>query len=86
MTHHKDCKGIIHCTSYDQLNFIMSNISKENKKRLLKTDPDIERDLVIENHSRTNCTNFTLTSFGIRSQRRLEPISHNSENSLCKLG
>jgi ATP-dependent DNA helicase DinG len=50
MTHHKDCKGIIHCTSYDQLNFIRENISEENRQRLLKTDPDIERDVVIEEH------------------------------------
>jgi Rad3-related DNA helicase len=50
MSHFKDLKGLIHCTSYDQLNFIMTNISQENKRRLLKTDPNIERDLVIEKH------------------------------------
>lgn len=55
MTRHKDCKGIVHLTSYDQLNYIMLNISKENKQRLLKTDPDIpgERDQVIEKHFNT---------------------------------
>jgi Rad3-related DNA helicase len=50
MSHFKDRKGLIHCTSYDQLYFIIANISQENKRRLLKTDPDKERDLVIEKH------------------------------------
>jgi Rad3-related DNA helicase len=50
MTFHGNFKGIIHCTSYDQLNFIRENISEENRQRLLKTDPDIERDVVIEEH------------------------------------
>lgn len=50
MTFHGKFKGIIHCTSYDQLNFIMLGISEENHRRLLKTDPDIERDTVIEEH------------------------------------
>jgi Rad3-related DNA helicase len=29
MTHHKDSKGIVHTTSYEQLNFIKENISEE---------------------------------------------------------
>jgi ATP-dependent DNA helicase DinG len=41
MTHHKTQKGIIHLTSYDQLNYIFLNISSENKHRLIKTDPEI---------------------------------------------
>jgi ATP-dependent DNA helicase DinG len=47
--HGKD-KGIIHTTSYDQLNFIKDNISQANSRRLLVTDPDIQRDEVISQH------------------------------------
>jgi len=47
MTLHRNDKGIIHTTSYKQLNFIKENISQSNRCRLLKTDPDIARDEVI---------------------------------------
>ena len=47
MTHHKNHKGIIHTTSYAQLNFIKENISQDNKRRLLETNPEVERDEVI---------------------------------------
>ena len=50
MTEHKDHKGIIHTTSYEQLNFIKENISKENKRRLLETDPEVQRDEIITEH------------------------------------
>lgn len=50
MTLHKDWKGIIHITSYPQLNFIKQNISRENRERLLETNPEKERDEVIEQH------------------------------------
>ncbi|MGB8934594.1 MAG: ATP-dependent DNA helicase [Candidatus Nitrosopolaris sp.] len=53
MTRHKDNKGIIHTTSYDQLNFIKENISQTNKRRLLVTDPVIERDEVIAEHAKS---------------------------------
>ena len=55
MTSHKDHKGIIHTTSYEQLNFIMENVSKENRRRLLKTDPEVPdgRDAVIAEHFNT---------------------------------
>ncbi|MFY9868397.1 MAG: hypothetical protein WAK17_01645, partial [Candidatus Nitrosopolaris sp.] len=39
MIHHKDDKGIIHTTSYEQLNFIRENVSEANRRRLLVTDP-----------------------------------------------
>jgi ATP-dependent DNA helicase DinG len=54
MTLHKNDKGIIHTTSYDQLNFIKENISQINARRLLVTDPEIQRDEVILQH--TNST------------------------------
>jgi ATP-dependent DNA helicase DinG len=50
MTLHRNDKGIIHTTSYKQLNFIKENISQTNKCRLLKTDPAIPRDEVITEH------------------------------------
>jgi Rad3-related DNA helicase len=50
MTVHKNDKGIIHTTSYEQLNFIRKNISQTNARRLLVTDPEIQRDEVIQEH------------------------------------
>jgi ATP-dependent DNA helicase DinG len=50
MTLHRNHKGIIHTTSYEQLNFIKENISEINKRRLLVTDPEIQRDEVIGEH------------------------------------
>ncbi|MGB6595279.1 MAG: hypothetical protein WBE68_27575, partial [Candidatus Nitrosopolaris sp.] len=54
MTLHRNHKGIIHTTSYEQLNFIKENISQINKRRLLVTDPEVQRDEVIAEH--VNCT------------------------------
>jgi Rad3-related DNA helicase len=48
---HSNDKGIIHTSSYDQLNFIKNNLSKTNSRRLILTDPEIERDEVIREHS-----------------------------------
>ena len=53
MTLHRNDKGIIHTTSYKQLNFIKENISQENKCRLLETNPEIQRDEVIAEHANT---------------------------------
>nr|MDQ2685246.1 helicase [Thermoproteota archaeon] len=50
MSTHKNDKGIIHTTSYEQLNFIKENLSKENSRRLLVTDPEIQRDEIISQH------------------------------------
>jgi ATP-dependent DNA helicase DinG len=50
MTVHKRDKGIIHTTSYEQLNFIKENIPQDNARRLLVTDPEIQRDEVIQEH------------------------------------
>jgi Rad3-related DNA helicase len=48
---HSNDKGIIHTSSYEQLNFIKDNLSKANSRRLILTDPEIERDEVIREHS-----------------------------------
>ena len=53
MSTHKNDKGIIHTTSYDQLNFIKENLSKENARRLIITDPEIQRDEIIFQHIAT---------------------------------
>jgi Rad3-related DNA helicase len=50
MSHHREQKGIVHCTSYQQVQFIKNNISKENRRRLLETDPDIPREEIIAEH------------------------------------
>lgn len=53
MSVHKKDKGIIHTTSYEQLIFIKQNLSKENARRLLITDPEIQRDEIISQHIST---------------------------------
>jgi ATP-dependent DNA helicase DinG len=50
MTIHSKHKGIIHTTSYEQLNFIKNNISKGNARRLIVTDPEIQREEVVQEH------------------------------------
>jgi ATP-dependent DNA helicase DinG len=50
MTIHRKDKGIIHTTSYEQLNFIKENIPQDNARRLLVTDPEVQRDEVIQEH------------------------------------
>ena len=50
MTLHGNHKGIIHTTTYEQINFIKQNISETNKRRLLETHPEIQRDEVIAKH------------------------------------
>ncbi len=50
---HKNDKGIIHTSSYEQLRFIKENISQENARRLLITDPEIQRDEVLFQHMST---------------------------------
>ena len=50
MTSHRNDKGIIHTTTYKQLNFIQEKISQTNRCRLFKTDPKIPRDKVITEH------------------------------------
>ena len=53
MSLHKDHKGIMHTTSYEQLNFIKENISETNSRRLLVTDPEVQRDLIIFQHTKS---------------------------------
>jgi ATP-dependent DNA helicase DinG len=50
MSKHGDEKGIIHTTSYSQLQFIKDNISKENADRLIETGSKLDRSEVLERH------------------------------------
>jgi len=50
MPKHKNEKGIIHTTSYSQLQFIKDNISKENMDRLIETGSKLDRSEVLERH------------------------------------
>ncbi len=47
---HKNDKGIIHTTSYSQLQFIKNNISKNNFVRLIETNPKLDRNDMIMKH------------------------------------
>jgi Rad3-related DNA helicase len=62
MSLHKNHKGIIHTTSYEQLNFIKEAISETNAKRLLVTDPEIQRDEVIFEHTKNTTKPTVLIS------------------------
>jgi ATP-dependent DNA helicase DinG len=53
MSIHKNDKGIIHTTSYSQLQFIKNNISKENMARLIETGPMFDRSGILQKHSQT---------------------------------
>jgi ATP-dependent DNA helicase DinG len=50
LTVHKNDKGIIHTTSYSQLQFIKNNISKDNSSRLIETNPKLDRNEMILKH------------------------------------
>jgi Rad3-related DNA helicase len=50
MSMHKNEKGIIHTTSYSQLQFIKDNISSENSGRLIETGSRLDRSEVLERH------------------------------------
>ena len=50
MSIHSKEKGIIHTTSYSQLQFIRDNISKENANRLIETSSSLDRSKVLQKH------------------------------------
>jgi Rad3-related DNA helicase len=52
MSIHKNEKGIIHTTSYFQLEFIKNNLNKENLGRLIETSPNTDRTEILQRHSR----------------------------------
>ena len=50
MSIHRNEKGIIHTTSYSQLQFIRNNVSKENASRLIETASSLDRSEVLRKH------------------------------------
>lgn len=50
MSIHRNEKGIIHTTSYWQLQFIRDHISRDNSARLIETGTGLERSEVLEKH------------------------------------
>lgn len=50
LTEHKHEKGIIHTTSYTQLQFIKDNISDTNSARLVETGSNLDRTEVLGKH------------------------------------
>ena len=50
---HKNDKGIIHTTSYSQVQFIKNNLSKENLSRLIETNPKFDRNEMILKHAQS---------------------------------
>ncbi len=50
---HKNDKGIIHTTSYSQVQFIKNNLSKANLSRLIETNPKFDRNEMILKHTQS---------------------------------
>jgi Rad3-related DNA helicase len=50
---HKNDKGIIHTTSYSQVQFIKNNLSKENLPRLIETNPKFDTNEMILKHTQS---------------------------------
>ncbi|VFJ13676.1 helicase C-terminal domain-containing protein [Candidatus Nitrosocosmicus franklandus] len=53
LTVHKNDKGIIHTTSYSQVQFIKNNLSKGNLSRLIETNPKFDRSEMILKHTQS---------------------------------
>ncbi len=51
MSVHRNDKGIIHTTSYMQLQFIRDNLSRENAMRLIETGSALDREEVLAKHA-----------------------------------
>ncbi len=51
MSIHRNEKGIIHTTSYMQLQFIRENLSRENSGRLIETGSTLDREEVLAKHA-----------------------------------
>ena len=53
LTVHKNDKGIIHTTSYSQVQYIKNNLSKANLSRLIETNPKFDRNEMILKHAQS---------------------------------
>lgn len=54
LTIHKNDKGIIHTTSYFQLQYIKNHLSKGNLYRLIETNPKFDRSEMLLKHSESS--------------------------------
>lgn len=56
MDRHAGERGIIHTTSYQQVNLIMGRISDRNRTRLVTTEGSFERTVLLQIHSSTDAS------------------------------
>ena len=68
MSIHKNEKGIIHTTSYFQLEFIKNNLNKENSQRLIESGPNTDRIETLQKHSENSKPTVHITIILSRSR------------------
>ena len=56
MDRHAGERGVIHTTSYHQVNFIMQHVSESNRARLVTTEGSSERSTLLRIHSSTDAS------------------------------
>ncbi|MDA4123265.1 MAG: DEAD/DEAH box helicase family protein [Thaumarchaeota archaeon] len=56
MDRHSNERGVIHTTSYQQVNLIMSRVSEKNRARLITTDGGFERSVLLQIHGATGAS------------------------------
>jgi Rad3-related DNA helicase len=56
MDRHAGERGVIHTTSYHQVNFIMQHVSESNRARLVTTEGSSERSALLRIHSSTDAS------------------------------
>lgn len=56
MYRHAGERGVIHTTSYQQVNYIMQHVSESNRARLVTTEGSSERSVLLRIHSSTDAS------------------------------
>jgi ATP-dependent DNA helicase DinG len=56
MERHSGERGVIHTTSYQQVNYIMQHVSEANRARLVTTEGTFERSVLLQIHSTTGAS------------------------------
>ncbi len=56
MSRHADERGVIHTTSYHQVNYIMQHVSEPNRARLVTTEGSAERSSLLRTHGSTGAS------------------------------
>jgi ATP-dependent DNA helicase DinG len=56
MTNHAGERGVIHTTSYQQVNYIMQHVSEPNRTRLVTTEGSAERSSLLRTHGSTGAS------------------------------